>query len=779
MGKPSQDTKRHFKMYKKGKLWLVAGITAASLFAGVHGAKADTVNQVAQADKVTTTTGNANSSDNDTQVAANSSASQSATVASDSAVLTSTAAPSAVANSAVATSASVQSASSAVIQEVATAAKTVAYQATPASSATNSASAQASAASQASVDTAQYKAANNYATKATAAASATAQNKEVYSGGHWYLQSANGSYLNGWQSLSGNRVVYYDTATNQMQYGEKKVGNQWYFLDTVNGDVQTGWYKLADGRTVYYDVKKGANSVSGQGMLHGMRKTASGSYYYFNQSTGAEETGFKKVDGKTYYFAPSRVQNSEKQIDGSWYYFGSDGAMATGFTTLPDGRVVYYNARGQMQHNEQKLNSHWYYFDVNMGTMATGFTTLPDGRTVYYDLKSDGSGQGMLHGIQTLSNGKIYYFDNNLGTEYKNYIYYNATAGKLQYFTKDGSMAKSTTVNLGSKYVVDDKGYLQLKNGENELNGNWYLYDATVGKVKVGWQTLAEGRKVYYDTTTATMKHGEAKINGQWYYFDKVNGKMATGLTKLPDGRTVYYNTQGQMQYGEQVVNGHWHYFDKVNGAMTTGFAKLSDGRTVYYNGSGEMLYGWQTINGNTYYFDKVNGKMATGTVSIDGKTYSFNSDGVEEAWGWPFPNIGQGHFTGGQLFGVNAGGEFRRNGFHNGLDFGSVDHPGSTVHAVHAGTVASIGYMSGMKWYVTVDTGKYLVVYQEAFATRSQIAVSVGQKVGLGDVIGYRNTSHLHLGITWQKNLYAAVASTFINNGTWLNPLTIIANNG
>ena len=59
MGKPSQDMKCHFKMYKKGKLWLVAGITAASLFAGVHGAKADTTTQADQAtDKVATTTGN-------------------------------------------------------------------------------------------------------------------------------------------------------------------------------------------------------------------------------------------------------------------------------------------------------------------------------------------------------------------------------------------------------------------------------------------------------------------------------------------------------------------------------------------------------------------------------------------------------------------------------------------------------------------------------------------------------------------------------------------------
>ncbi len=29
---------------------------------------------------------------------------------------------------------------------------------------------------------------------------------------------------------------------------------------------------------------------------------------------------------------------------------------------------------------------------------------------------------------------------------------------------------------------------------------------------------------------------------------------------------------------------------------------------------------------------------------------------------------------------------------FHDGLDFGSVDHPGSEIHAVHGGKVVYVG---------------------------------------------------------------------------------------
>ena len=93
--------------------------------------------------------------------------------------------------------------------------------------------------------------------------------------------------------------------------------------------------------------------------------------------------------------------------------------------------------------------------------------------------------------------------------------------------------------------------------------------------------------------------------------------------------------------------------------------------KTVYYASNGQMQYGWQTINNKKHYFDTYNGAMKTGTVNINGKNYTFNSDGTlkQDTWGWPFPSVGQGSFTGAQLFGVNPGGEFRANGFHDGLE--------------------------------------------------------------------------------------------------------------
>lgn len=149
----------------------------------------------------------------------------------------------------------------------------------------------------------------------------------------------------------------------------------------------------------------------------------------------------------------------------------------------------------------------------------------------------------------------------------------------------------------------------------------------------------------------------------------------------------------------------------------------------------------------------------------------------VGGGWGWPFPGVGQGSFSGGQLFGKNAGGEFRENGWHDGLDFGSVDHPGSDIHAVHGGTVTYVGNpnIGGLGACVIVISDSGLnMVYQEFATSTSNATVKEGDKVKLGDVIGVRDTEHLHLGIT-KKDWLQAESSAFTNDGTWLDPLKMI----
>ena len=275
----------------------------------------------------------------------------------------------------------------------------------------------------------------------------TIAGREVYENGHWYFKDANDQPLSAWQNLSDQRLAYYHPTTKQMQYGEQNVAGQWYFLDQQNGDVKTGWYKLPDGRQVYYDVTKGDHQVSGRGILHGQQDVGQATYYS-DDWNGAQVTGLKQVQGKTYYYAPAMVKNREAYANGHWRYFGADGTMQTGFVQLKDGRTVYYNGAGEMRYGEQAINHRWYYFDPVNGAMKRGWFTLPDKRKVYYDLQANAQGRGMLHGQQQLGD-QIYYFNDWNGALRTNYAHYLAKVGKLQYYGSDGKLARRQVVRAG------------------------------------------------------------------------------------------------------------------------------------------------------------------------------------------------------------------------------------------------------------------------------------------------------------------------------------------
>ena len=303
-------------------------------------------------------------------------------------------------------------------------------------------------------------------------------------------------------------------------------------------------------------------------------------------------------------------------------------------------------------------------------------------------------------------------------------------------------------------YYFNNDG--QSRTGWQNINNKWYHFDEVNASADTGWYQSAASFWYYLDPENAWAHTGWYKsAAGFWYYFDQNSASGLRGWQSI-DGRWYYFdwnNASGLRDW--QYINNHWYHFNWDNAWADTG---------------------WQKINGKWYYMDPTNAWMLTGTQEINGKTYTFNSDGSwADGWDWPFPQDGEGYFGGGQLFGVHAGGEFRLNGFHDGLDFGSIDHPGREVHAIHGGTVKIVGYGSGLSWYAVVDTGEYLVVYQEAFSSKNNILVHEGQQISTGDVIGIRDTSHVHIGITRDHNFNRALASSFINNGTWLDPQKII----
>jgi len=194
--------------------------------------------------------------------------------------------------------------------------------------------------------------------------------------------------------------------------------------------------------------------------------------------------------------------------------------------------------------------------------------------------------------------------------------------------------------------------------------------------------------------------------------------------------------------------------------------------RIDYLNNANEIKFSTDSTSLTNMVYC-IGGKYSVETTT-ETTTTTTTTTTTSGGWGWPFPDVGEGNFMQVQRFGNDGG--YRQNGFHDGLDFGSVDHPGRDVHAIHGGKVTIKSYMGGLGNYVVISGGGYNVVYQEAFSSASNIIVNVGDTVKVGDVIGYRDTNHLHVGVT-KADFNVAVGKSFTNDGTWLDPLELIKN--
>ncbi len=453
-------------------------------------------------------------------------------------------------------------------------------------------------------------------------------------GGHWYnFDRVTGKMSVGFTYLTDqNKKVYYSEVKDtlgQMQYGWQKINNNEYYFDTVTGAMTTG-QKNIGGKSYLFN---------NQGIMQTGQENLNGYWYYFAKD-GSMQTGFVYIDDqdKTVYYASNgQMQYGQKNIGGHWYNFDKvTGKMSIGFTHLTDqNKTVYYSedkaklgqmlygfqtisgktyyfdkVQGTVATGEKNINNHWYLFD-NKGVMQVGFHDLDGGkRTVYYSEAKSNYGQ-MLYGNQVI-NGKNYYFDTTTGAMRKGTLVFDKTNHTLSYVTSEGLVAKNMKYKINNvEYVFNVAGVLEHLQGEANIAGNWYLFDNN-NHVLIGFQTLKDGRKVYYSPNNAQMQYGQQNIDGHWYLFDKVNGSMQTGfkdLTPYGQNKTVYYASNGQMQYGKQNIDGHWYLFNTFDGAM---------------------YKGWLMSGNDWYYYNQQNGQLQTGSAVINGVGYNFDGNGKQ-----------------------------------------------------------------------------------------------------------------------------------------------------
>ena len=261
-----------------------------------------------------------------------------------------------------------------------------------------------------------------------------------------------------------------------------------------------------------------------------------------------------------------------------------------------------------------------------------------------------------------------------------------------------------------------------------------------------------------------TITQGSERPEGGHYvHFNSLDDYFNSYCFVLSSENGIY-NVEGKKTLSEY-----------VKGLFRIGGAKYDYAASGYEHYLSNMQACYNAINSqNPGKFEKLDGLM---NKSLKNRALEAKGSG----WRYPFDGD-LAPYAEGQQFGItsfNRGTAANPVYFHDGYDFGTIPYAsrnGGAILAVHDGKITDKGFKSGgIGSYLVLNTGEYNVMYQEFGTDGSGIDVNVGDSVKAGQQVAhFTNGTHVHLGIT-KKDINTALGSWDKDDGTWLNPITII----
>ncbi|MFJ8120009.1 N-acetylmuramoyl-L-alanine amidase family protein, partial [Bacillus mycoides] len=343
-------------------------------------------------------------------------------------------------------------------------------------------------------------------------------------------------------------------AEGQMATGSRMIDGKAYYFnnDGIEEKHEFAGFQTINGKTYYFGKKE-----DGTGLAEGERArwtvNINGKWHYFsgdgsawaanswladyNQAgkpntwyileKGEMASGFKQIDGKTYYFDPNnrcRMSTGFQTIEGKQYYFGQNGdgsglakgQMASGFHTI-HGKIYYFGKDGQVKKGIHSVGDDRYFLDNATGEcifsiQQRGYSWIgyaPDGSTPIVGFKEFG--------------GNKYHFN-------KKDPIRSLEEGEL---------------SLGMPLIDDKYYYFSTEPGLER------------GKMLTGFQGQNSGgiTKLYYFDPAAKdgVLTGFHAIGGNKYYFGEMDGPLELGL--------------GEMAIGVQIIGGKRYEFE-VDGRL-------------------------------------------------------------------------------------------------------------------------------------------------------------------------------------------------------------------
>lgn len=265
----------------------------------------------------------------------------------------------------------------------------------------------------------------------------------------------------------------------------------------------------------------------------------------------ATTTGFRTVNGKTYYYKSGKKVKGWLTLGSNKYFLNTrTGVLLKGWQRSSKGSMRYFDSRtGAMYKGFKKIGGNYYYFKPSTGYTVSGFVKTSSTVVRYF---SSGS-YTMATGWMKNSKGEKWYFTPSTGIMYRGlkkigayYYYFDGTTGA----------AKS--------------GFLTAANGNvRYFRGKTYV-------MATGWLGSSSGKRYYFAKNTGVMYKGFKTVDGKTYYFNPKTGVVTTGWVK-ENGKTYYINpSTTTITTGTKLIDGKYYVFDS-NGVMTGSYTDSSN----------------------------------------------------------------------------------------------------------------------------------------------------------------------------------------------------------
>lgn len=265
----------------------------------------------------------------------------------------------------------------------------------------------------------------------------------------------------------------------------------------------------------------------------------------------ATTTGFRTVNGKTYYYKSGKKVKGWLTLGSNKYFLNTKtGVLLKGWQRSSKGSMRYFDSRtGAMYKGFKKIGGNYYYFKPSTGYTVSGFVKTSSTVVRYF---SSGS-YTMATGWMRNSKGEKWYFTPSTGIMYRGlkkigayYYYFDGTTGA----------AKS--------------GFLTAANGNvRYFRGKTYV-------MATGWLGSSSGKRYYFAKNTGVMYKGFKTVDGKTYYFNPKTGVVTTGWVK-ENAKTYYINpSTTTITTGTKLIDGKYYVFDS-NGVMTGSYTDSSN----------------------------------------------------------------------------------------------------------------------------------------------------------------------------------------------------------